>query len=43
MAIAFPDFIKALEKSLGLEVKRVNTSLVIVVLSDLKIARVIKV
>jgi hypothetical protein len=43
LAIAFPDFIKALKISLGLEIKKVNTSLIIVVLFDLKIAEVIKI
>jgi len=43
LAIAFPDFIKALGKSLGPEIKRISTFLVVVILSDLEIARIIKV
>ena len=43
MAIAFPDFIKALEKSLDSEIKEVDTFLIIVVLFDLEIAGIIKV
>jgi hypothetical protein len=43
LAIAFPDFIKALGRSLELEIKEISTSLVIVVLSDLEVVRVIKV
>ena len=41
--MAFPDFIKALEISLGLEIKEISAFLVIVVLSDLGINKVIKV
>jgi hypothetical protein len=43
LAIAFLDFIKALERSLGPEIKGIDTSLVIVILSNLEIAKVIKV
>jgi hypothetical protein len=43
LAIAFPDFIKTLGRFLGPEVKKIGTSLIIVVLSNLEIARVIKV
>jgi hypothetical protein len=43
LAIAFLDFIEALERSLELEVKGVGTFLVVVVLSDLEVARAVKV
>jgi hypothetical protein len=41
--MAFPDFIKALGISLGLEIKEVSTSLVIVVLFNLGINKVVKI
>jgi hypothetical protein len=43
LAIAFLDFIEALGKSLRLEIKRIGISLIIVVLSNLEIAEIIKV
>ena len=43
MAIAFLDFIKTLERFLELEIKEISIFLVIIVLSNLEIAKVVKV